>query len=332
MSHLIIFLEIITLAVGSAAILYIYQTYRKYGLKFIKYYFYLVLLSNVFIIKLLIDRYYFENIFPIGQSGDLIFNIANNILNIYLLIGGAYLLARVTFSLREKTLPSIINNIFFGITILMSMLILREIFFQDFKISLQNLYLQSVDSGTFNFVLYSLKGEIIVNLCILFEVLINAGFKDNPGRRRAIILFGSMNLLIAPLTFNPLVQFADNFIIGVPLFFLFYNIIPIIWFRFLFVKYYLGGETAYKNEETIQSVTKKYNITRRESEIITLILKGKSNKEIMDALNLSLNTVRNHIYNLYRKLGIKSRVQLINLLMEQTRTDIPPDIQNENYN
>lgn len=322
-------MEIASLAVGSAAILYVYQIYRKYGLKFIKYYFYLILLSNVFIFELLIVRYYFENIFPGGQSWDLIFDMVNNILNIYLLIGGAYLLARLTFSLREKPLPSIINKIFIGLIVLTGILIFKEMLFPDYSKSVQNIYFQSVNFGTFKLVLYSLKAEILVSLCILFEVLFNAGFKNNPGRRRAILLFGSMNLLIGPLTFNPLVQFADEFIIGAPLFFLFYNIIPIVWFRFIFVKYYLGGETAYKNKENISSVTKKYSITKRESEIITLILQGKSNKEIMDSLNLSLNTVRNHIYNVYQKLGISSRVQLINLIIKYNETGMPIDIQDE---
>ncbi|MFC1493147.1 response regulator transcription factor [candidate division KSB1 bacterium] len=65
----------------------------------------------------------------------------------------------------------------------------------------------------------------------------------------------------------------------------------------------------------------KYNITQRESEIIELIIQGKSNKEINDILFLSINTVRNHIYNAYQKLGVKSRTQLINLVLEHNNND-----------
>lgn len=38
---------------------------------------------------------------------------------------------------------------------------------------------------------------------------------------------------------------------------------------------------------------------------------GQSNGEICDSLNLKLPTVKNHIYSLYRKLGVNSRVQAV---------------------
>ena len=41
-----------------------------------------------------------------------------------------------------------------------------------------------------------------------------------------------------------------------------------------------------------------------------LILAGKSNKEIEDKLYISSSTVKNHVYNIYRKLNVKSRSQL----------------------
>jgi DNA-binding CsgD family transcriptional regulator len=50
-----------------------------------------------------------------------------------------------------------------------------------------------------------------------------------------------------------------------------------------------------------------------------LILQGKSNKEIEDVLFISYNTVKNHIYNLYQKLGVKSRGQLINFILESRK-------------
>jgi ATP/maltotriose-dependent transcriptional regulator MalT len=41
----------------------------------------------------------------------------------------------------------------------------------------------------------------------------------------------------------------------------------------------------------------KYNISQREQELIYLICKGKSNKEIGDALYISLQTVKHHIHS-----------------------------------
>lgn len=58
----------------------------------------------------------------------------------------------------------------------------------------------------------------------------------------------------------------------------------------------------------------KYNISKREQEILHLILNGDSKKSIEEKLFISAHTVKNHIYNIYRKLGIKNRVQLVNLI------------------
>ena len=65
--------------------------------------------------------------------------------------------------------------------------------------------------------------------------------------------------------------------------------------------------------EKIKELIKTFNITRREMEIIELICLGKSNKEIEDKLFISIQTVKDHIYNIYQKTGVKNRVQLTNL-------------------
>lgn len=57
-----------------------------------------------------------------------------------------------------------------------------------------------------------------------------------------------------------------------------------------------------------------YKISPREQEIVHLILQGKSNKEIEDVAFISLKTVKNHIYHIYKKMGVNSRLQLINKL------------------
>lgn len=55
-------------------------------------------------------------------------------------------------------------------------------------------------------------------------------------------------------------------------------------------------------------------LTGREAQMALLIAKGLSNKEIGAALGISESTVRTHIYNLYRKVGARGRVELIALL------------------
>ena len=52
-------------------------------------------------------------------------------------------------------------------------------------------------------------------------------------------------------------------------------------------------------------------LTEREREVLQLLLKGASNREIARRLVLSVNTVKRHVYNLCGKLGVQSRAQAI---------------------
>jgi len=58
-------------------------------------------------------------------------------------------------------------------------------------------------------------------------------------------------------------------------------------------------------------------LTERESEIAALLLKGRTYRMIADELYLSENTVKTHIKNIYSKLNIQSKSELINLIMQR---------------
>jgi len=55
----------------------------------------------------------------------------------------------------------------------------------------------------------------------------------------------------------------------------------------------------------------KYRITERESEVVGYICKGMTNKEIAWELNISVNTVNNHVANIFEKMDVRSRIELI---------------------
>jgi DNA-binding CsgD family transcriptional regulator len=59
----------------------------------------------------------------------------------------------------------------------------------------------------------------------------------------------------------------------------------------------------------------RYGITGREIEIIALVCRGKTNKEIADELCISPQTVKDHNYNIFRKTGVRNRTQLARLFM-----------------
>jgi DNA-binding CsgD family transcriptional regulator len=59
-----------------------------------------------------------------------------------------------------------------------------------------------------------------------------------------------------------------------------------------------------------KTVLAPFGISARETEIVELVVKGLSNKEIADRLCISLDTVKKHSYNSYKKLKVQNRVQL----------------------
>jgi len=54
------------------------------------------------------------------------------------------------------------------------------------------------------------------------------------------------------------------------------------------------------------------NLTKKEKEIVILVAEGLSNKEISQKLYISEVTVKTHIRNVFKKVGVSSRFQLFN--------------------
>ncbi len=55
-----------------------------------------------------------------------------------------------------------------------------------------------------------------------------------------------------------------------------------------------------------------HDLTIQERKIFALLQNEKSNKEIYDELNISLSTVKSHVNNIFSKLNIKSRREVLN--------------------
>jgi LuxR family maltose regulon positive regulatory protein len=65
------------------------------------------------------------------------------------------------------------------------------------------------------------------------------------------------------------------------------------------------GLSSTKSDELIES------LTEREQEILQLVARGLSNREIADALFITLGTVKKHLNNIFSKLDVKSRTQAV---------------------
>jgi DNA-binding CsgD family transcriptional regulator len=93
-----------------------------------------------------------------------------------------------------------------------------------------------------------------------------------------------------------------------------YNIPPIIFLFFYLKKSNLGVSVPIGQEENLKNFFKQHRITPRESEIISMLLSGRKNKDIGKELFISYHTVRNHIHKIYQKLDVRNRLQMYELI------------------
>ncbi len=100
-------------------------------------------------------------------------------------------------------------------------------------------------------------------------------------------------------------------------------IVPILLLLFVFlaIRYWLKLEVekqrqkiyaAYARQKEAREETNfKKMLSPREAEVMDLINKGLTNKEIADTLFISLSTVKTHINNIYKILEVKNRREAI---------------------
>ena len=82
------------------------------------------------------------------------------------------------------------------------------------------------------------------------------------------------------------------------------------------ILYSATQEIKTENEDNVVSIrdVEHYNLSKRELEIMNLMLEGYTNEEIGKRLFISVSTVKKHVYNVFTKMGINSRIQLMKMI------------------
>nr|WP_299018559.1 LuxR C-terminal-related transcriptional regulator [uncultured Photobacterium sp.] len=78
----------------------------------------------------------------------------------------------------------------------------------------------------------------------------------------------------------------------------------------------------YRNKKSI-SIQPNARLTAREKEILQLLVMGASNNEIAESLFVSENTVKTHLYNVFKKINVKNRMQAFMWAKNNYCNDLP---------
>lgn len=310
MKNLIFLLYLVSYTTGIGTITLLGLCYARYKLAAFRYN---LLLELFFTLVLLLDtlNFYFQIV--VNEPTELTMSLI--LLGFYFASAGMiFYVGKFVCSILNRKFRKIHNIVFWGGAILTftSLILLGFLYHNNFisgsvaihsGFTATNIF-TAVGIGYFLFLLMAgfpaidrklkrLIKSFLVTLCILMtaSVLTNLHwYKIHPKY---------------PIAFSPVIYFCINILTS---FFLF--------------GYYLNSNLPDKQcsspnlekENSLLSqaeILRYHNITGRELQILQLILDGYNNREIGKELFILANTVRNHIYNIYKKLGTKSRYELI---------------------
>jgi len=69
------------------------------------------------------------------------------------------------------------------------------------------------------------------------------------------------------------------------------------------------------NKLDMNEIRQKFRLTRRENDTVRRVLDGLRNSEIAEELDISEQTVKDHLSNVYEKIGVENRMALMRMLM-----------------
>ena len=314
-NYTLLILYLISFIIGFSTIFYsvIYYiieriTWLKYYIVFLFLFGFLLLIRAIKLLSFLAIPLFLSNgIFNILYYFTLSVSMS---LILYFIPAFLYRFLNLKWKVKENVLYLILSVIFFVLSILGIIL-------------------------NFNFYIVA---NIIFYLLILYLLILGfINYKNIKDKMMKLIvkILGLITISIYPIMVYQLITINKNSLdigsidITLVLFYIWWNLVMfgfLIWYfiniiknKNMFVNESLNNNSNdSKNIESENNAIKKelkeeiINLTKREKQILSYLLSGKTNKEVALILDISLNTVNNHVANIYDKSGVKNRVELVN--------------------
>jgi len=311
MSHLIIFALVLNILVGTSVVLYVLGVWRKYRKPFLITLLAYILSFNGLNIVDFFYQYVRTNV--VKNDPSLVLESPGLAL---VLIFGVFLaefaivlsLCRLVERLKDRKLPRFGTwlltawGVLFAVASCYGLILLFrnsqvQVFYWTHAawiLSMILIIMGSLASG----LIYTSRKDPDQNALRSFSWILLAGY--------GLFAVSHLDFYLFRTVFHGLYD---------PVMLLFINLCPFLWLKFFYEKRNPASDTVKNYENNLSEFCRKYSISSREREIIQQVMAGKSNKEIEDILCISFSTVKNHLYNVYKKVGINSRSELMNRII-----------------
>jgi two-component system, NarL family, nitrate/nitrite response regulator NarL len=81
-------------------------------------------------------------------------------------------------------------------------------------------------------------------------------------------------------------------------------------------------QTAFKSQSAAPSLNRSRRFTEREQQVLSAVFEGLANKEIAARIGVSEGSVKSTLQQLFSKTGVRTRSQLVRIVLEQYRDQI----------
>ena len=171
-----------------------------------------------------------------------------------------------------------------------------------------------VDNATFDRWAFIIQTLMFLGMYIYCIVTLWVNLKNIEDRssRGVALAINIVSLSLIPLSILS-VFFRSVSDFSYPVYVLAFSIIIMVY---NYIRFGLDRQKEQNKPELSFESLSRYRISEREFTVVQLICEGLTNKEIAQELSISVNTVNNHVANIFSKMEVRSRIDLLKALKE----------------
>lgn len=137
---------------------------------------------------------------------------------------------------------------------------------------------------------------------VLFRTMTFVNLVDN---KKNMIWAAAFGLMYSRIMEGLMVLFEDKLIEHYILLVVIITVVLSLVIVLYFLLYFQNSKMS--ENDAVKNIALKYKLGTQEEKVLNLLIQGMSNQEIADELFVSVNTIRNHIANIYKKTGMKKK-------------------------